>query len=133
MFPPKGRMCHRTGFTQSCFDLVASEKCGRWGKLTTEDEHGTPQDNHMCLDDMEIGLICHLQKKLNNVVGSIDALRSEAKARDVTQIATQTHVLGTVMSAARQIAAVGDALEEVKALEARNEQLALFAPNGRDA
>jgi len=133
MFPPKGRMCHRTGFTQSCFDLVASEKCGRWGKLTTEDEHGTPQDNHMCLDDMEIGLICHLQKKLNNVVGSLDALREESKQRGTSQLAAQTHVLGAVMSAAQRIAIASAAIEEAKALESRDEQLVLFAPNGHDA
>jgi hypothetical protein len=101
MLPPKERMCHRCNFEKSCRDLVTSEACGRWGKLSCTNEHGEPADTYMCVDDMNVALNLHSGRLINQVIGSLDALRVENQKNSDRQ--------ATLNTALAQLTAEGNA------------------------
>ena len=91
MFPPKTKMCHRTGFAKSCFELCASEACqGRWVHLTgTNAQTGEPLDVWGCIDDHAINLHLDQTRKLHGLQASMDSMRNEITKLQLEQIARQ--------------------------------------------
>jgi hypothetical protein len=77
MLPPKDRLCHRTGFTQPCRDLVASDKCGRWRQvLGAHPQTGAEVANFDCIDDHVFLLLLSLGKQQGETTASVDKVHN---------------------------------------------------------
>lgn len=88
-FPPRTKMCHLTGFTQSCFELCASEACqGRWVHVTGDDaQTGAPVDVWGCVDDLKVTLQLDQTRRLNGLHKAVTDMRNEVTRLQVEQIA----------------------------------------------
>jgi hypothetical protein len=91
MFPPKTKMCHRTGFQKSCFELCASEACqDRWVHVTGDNaQTGEPIDKWGCVDDQAVMLQLDQTRRVHGVWHAIDKMRNEVVKLQVEQIARQ--------------------------------------------
>ncbi len=91
MFPPKEKMCHRTGFEKSCFELCASKACqDRWVHVQgTNAQTGGPIDTWGCVDDQIVTLELDQTRKLHGLQAAIESLRNETAKLLVEQIARQ--------------------------------------------
>jgi hypothetical protein len=76
--PSKERMCHHTGFKESCRELVASGKCERWmtitGQLPQED---TVTSHSMCIDDWGPFLMMENSKCQRSTSVAVESFRNE--------------------------------------------------------
>lgn len=58
--PDKDTMCHRTGFTKSCFECVTTHGCRLWKRVTLENDPDNctpgqpvkPIDHYDCVDSL---------------------------------------------------------------------------------
>lgn len=91
MFPSKTKMCHRTGFEKSCFELCASQACqDRWVHIQgTNAQTGEPIDKWGCVDDHVVTLQLDQTRKLYGLQAAIESMRNEVTKLQVEQIARQ--------------------------------------------
>jgi hypothetical protein len=82
MLPDKNRKCHRCNFEKSCRELVLSEACQRWSKISGSDpQTGQPMDKWACVDDLHHILLLEIANQTNKVSVETNVLRNElAKA-----------------------------------------------------
>lgn len=79
--PPKERMCHLTGFTQSCRALVSEEKCGRWMTIAgTNPNTGEPINQSKCMDDWMPLLLIENSGQQRATGAAVESLRNEILA-----------------------------------------------------
>lgn len=125
--PKPGVGCHRTGFEKDCRDLVTSGRCRRWKVIPLEDtEKGAFIKNFCaCVDDYPYFQNLLLLKKADNTTVAIQQGNKEAQQRDTKRMAIDVQVLGTVMDATQRIKLAGEAIEDARQLDHRQEQLAL--------
>ena len=76
--PNKERMCHYTGFKESCRQLVAEGKCERWltitGQLPQEESIVTKS---MCIDDWGPFLQMENSKCQRSTAVAVESFRNE--------------------------------------------------------
>ena len=91
MNPPKERMCHCTGFTKSCRDLVVSEACGRWTHVQgCHPQTGAPMDYYACVDDTIPVLLMSIGKMAAAGTAATESFRNEVVARQDQNMAFDT-------------------------------------------
>jgi hypothetical protein len=82
-YPDKRKMCHRTGFTKSCRDLLDEGTCqGRWVRVTGVDLNDAgPEpkafDLHGCVDDMQYRIQQSFEYRLVAVQAAVESNRNE--------------------------------------------------------
>jgi len=80
--PDTSRKCHRCNFEKSCRELVLSEACQRWSKISGSDpQTGQPMDKWACVDDLHHILLLEIANQTSKVSVETNVLRNElAKA-----------------------------------------------------
>lgn len=82
MMPPKERMCHLTGFTKSCRELVTSEACCRWSNIVgTNPQTGATVDKWACIDDHVPFLLLEIGKLTLQAGAATESFRNEVMGR----------------------------------------------------
>ena len=81
--PPKERMCHLTGFTKSCRELVTSDACGRWANILGQDPQRTNVtiDKWACIDDHVPFLLLEIGKLTLQAGAATESFRNEVMGR----------------------------------------------------
>lgn len=83
MYPDKKTMCHRTGFTKSCFECVTEHNCRAWVRITGQSAETPPKpiDLYDCADhwgpQIHQNATIELRQHLLSIAKSIDAMRKE--------------------------------------------------------
>lgn len=82
MMPPKERMCHLTGFTKSCRQLVNDEACGRWSQVQgRHPQTGVEMDRWACVDDHIPTLLLTIAKLTLEAGAATESFRNEVMGR----------------------------------------------------
>lgn len=81
MWPDEKVMCHRTGFTKSCFECVTQHKCRAWVRIEGQTADKKPIDVYDCADHWTPQLhqqsTMELRQHLLAIAQSVDLLRKE--------------------------------------------------------
>jgi hypothetical protein len=79
--PPKERMCHLTGFTQSCRKLVTDEACSRWMQIQGHHPNtGEPINQSKCIDDWMPILMMENSQMQRQTGAAVESFRNEVLA-----------------------------------------------------
>ena len=77
MLPDRETMCHRTGFSKSCFEGVVQCKCQLWMQLNgMNPQTGEQIAKWGCADSFLPLLTIELIRKTDEVGGSVDSFRN---------------------------------------------------------
>ena len=75
--PGKETMCHKTGFTKSCRDLVTSEACNRWMQIQGNHPNtGEAINRSMCVDDWTPILLMENSQMQRQTGAAVESLRN---------------------------------------------------------
>ncbi len=81
MLPDKDVKCHRTGFTQSCRQLVAEGSCTRWRSLPINDPAtGENKLVYDCIDNHSHDLNWCILRAIDQNSASLDKVATEVQA-----------------------------------------------------
>lgn len=87
MLPDEKIMCHRTGFTVSCYDGVTKHKCRLWCHVSGTDAKDQQIDAFGCGDELELKLIHEVAKEVRQSAASMDKVANEVKeTRDAASV-----------------------------------------------
>lgn len=76
--PPVNRKCHRCNFDKSCRELVISEACERWSKISgANPQTGEPLDKWACIDDLQHIVLLEVANQTSKVSVEMNVLRNE--------------------------------------------------------
>lgn len=76
--PPANRKCHRCNFDKSCRELVISEACERWSKISgANPQTGEPLDKWACIDDLQHIVLLEVANQTSKVSVEMNVLRNE--------------------------------------------------------
>lgn len=93
--PPKEMMCHHTGFTKSCRDLVTSGKCRRWIQVMgTNPNTGEPVNRWDCVDNWTPMLLIEnsqMQRQTGAAVESFRNVMVQLNNRDVDEMGIHSY------------------------------------------
>jgi hypothetical protein len=89
--PTKGVMCHRSGFTVSCFTGVTEHGCQLWTALKgQEPQSAAVVDKHGCADAWGPVLQVETTQQVRQLGAAIESLRNEGvKAQAASQAAAE--------------------------------------------
>jgi hypothetical protein len=75
MFPDEKKMCHRTGFTCSCLELVSTKKCqDRWVNLIGQNKNTGEEVNKFgCVDDHAYLLQMGMEARLIGIQAAVES------------------------------------------------------------
>lgn len=97
MLPDKDRMCHRTGFTLSCRELVVSDKCKRWKQTPLENRLTKAQlDMWGCIDDMKADLLMFLGLQVEGLRGAMDKVHTGLTEAHVAKLNATLDLVGAI-------------------------------------
>lgn len=84
--PNKTVWCHRTGFEQTCFDMVTQKECQLWVQVIGEHpQTGEMMNSHGCADAFMPMLTIQTARLIGQTTASVDKVATEVKAhRDET-------------------------------------------------
>lgn len=78
MLPEKETMCHRTGFTKSCFDCVVEHKCRLWTQIQgLHPQTGERIDQWGCADAWMPLLMIENSQQQRQTGAAIESFRNE--------------------------------------------------------
>ncbi len=78
--PNKGVMCHKTGFSKSCRELVTDEACNRWMQIQGNHPNtGEPLNKSMCTDDWIPILLMENSQMQRQTGAAVESFRNEMK------------------------------------------------------
>jgi hypothetical protein len=92
--PDKDTMCHRTGFTKSCFECVTTHGCRLWKRVTLTERHPETgalfdKDVYDCLDSQKEVFWKDMLRRQLQTTATVDNLRQEVReAGDQTLVGT---------------------------------------------
>ncbi len=76
--PKKEIMCHRTGFTKGCRQLVVDETCGRWMQIQGNHPNtGEDLNRSMCIDDWTPILLMENSQMQRQTGAAVESFRNE--------------------------------------------------------
>jgi hypothetical protein len=92
--PNEKRMCHLTGFKQSCRALVTCGKCERW--VNVQGRH--PQTDEIinrynCIDDWQYLLLIENSKLQRETGAAVESFRNEMVVANERNAVLQSHEL----------------------------------------
>ena len=79
MLPDDKIMCHRTGFTVSCFDGVTKHKCRLWCHVSGTDATGKDIDVFGCGDEFNMKMLHEVAKEVRQAAASTDKVATEVR------------------------------------------------------
>lgn len=84
--PDKETMCHRTGFTKSCFECVTQHGCRLWKHVVLEADPSTPPghavkpvDHWDCADSLADLYLKDMLRRQLATTATVDKLSNEVK------------------------------------------------------
>lgn len=88
MLPDKTTMCHRTGFTKTCFDCVTQHGCRLWKRVTLEGhpENAKPVDHYDCADSLIDLYLKDMLRRQLQTTATVDHLRKEVRESNDTSM-----------------------------------------------
>jgi hypothetical protein len=76
--PDEKLRCHHTGFKQSCRELVASGKCGRWMQIHGHNPStGVPVNRYDCVDNWTPLLLIENSQMQRQTGAAVESFRNE--------------------------------------------------------
>jgi hypothetical protein len=79
MFPDERKMCHRTGFSCSCLELVSTKKCqDRWVNIQGRNTNtGEDVNKFGCVDDHAYMLQLAVESRLIGIQAAVESRGNE--------------------------------------------------------
>ena len=100
--PSLTRMCHRTGFTKKCRQLVSTGKCERW-KILPVEEGDRRYNKGDCIDDWAFYFGYANERGLAQTTASLDHLRENVEKQK--QEMARQHQEQMILAASRALPA----------------------------
>ena len=96
--PDKETMCHRTGFTKTCFECVTAHGCRLWKRVTLEGhpENGKPVDHYDCADSLIDLYLKDMLRRQVQTTATVDGLRKEVQQANDVGVASTSAATGIV-------------------------------------
>lgn len=108
--PDKETMCHRTGFTKSCFECVTQHGCRLWKHVTLEGDPTLPVgatqravDHWDCADSLADLYLRDMLRRQLQTTATVDKLSNEVKQANDAGMATALHGLNTQVRRMEQL------------------------------
>lgn len=109
MLPDKITMCHRTGFTKSCFECVTQHGCRLWKHVSLEGDPRLPPgaaqsavDHWDCADSLGDLYMRDMLRRQLQTTATVDELRKEVRQANDAGMA---HALAGLNQSVRSIEA----------------------------
>lgn len=78
MLPDKALMCHHTGFSRACRELVADGACGRWLQIQGANPNtGEPVNRYDCVDNWIPLLLIENSQMQRQTGAAVESFRNE--------------------------------------------------------
>jgi hypothetical protein len=121
-YPDKCKMCHRTGFTKSCRDLLDEKICqGRWVHISGKDRTTDKDiDGYGCVDDMVHIVNQSFEFRLIGIQAAVES-RGDGMQKELVH---QVGALSAEVQRLTQVVAKGILLQK----EQHDEAMGSFAP-----
>lgn len=89
-FPPKGKMCHKTGFEKECRVCVMDHGCEMWKQVQGKNPiTGEEISRWGCLEAMQDLFFVDMIRKQNGMQAAIESMRNELVKLSVEAMARQ--------------------------------------------
>lgn len=115
MLPDEKTMCHRTGFTKTCFECVVTHKCRLWKRVTLTDRHPETgaeisKDTYDCVDSLQDLFWKDMLRRQLQTTATVDELRKEVRTSNDAGMAN------ALLGINREVQRLADRREEQDAL-----------------
>lgn len=110
MLPDEKVMCHRTGFTKTCFECVVTHKCRLWKHVTLEGDPRLPPgatqsavDHWDCADSLADLYLRDMLRRQLQTTATVDKLSNEVKQANDAGMATALNGLNAQVRRMEQL------------------------------